>query len=599
MLCKRVRVWEFTALLLLLFFAVSASAAVIDCSELAEIESCDTTGEPSCAGGCVEVPGYGHFACGWQPYTTPICGAINKCMPETCKPCKIEVEDVRIEFDPEYRETTKEKRLFDPQKHGMTAFDDIVVDFTLLVCGNTTCLERAIEKEKTGKLFINDSLQLNLPPRSVKLLGSKPAPEAGEDCTHLLYRWKDELKGWDNGSFPGFVGSEDALETLIQEKTLWATVEVDGKEKTSKKKKTSNCVLLYGADGSVENKKAKRQFVYAQDDTFEKGVAEFVGIAQEAIQGSFEETEPFKSNKDKLAHYIELKKGMLPWGRSRGSDCLSKANGAITVEFTRDIFPNHLWVEGMALRIVSGKIFLAGHLLKSLSETLMHEVGHTLCGLDDESTKTVKPKYAKGQAPLEELFLGTNCRLGEDAFGIYGNFGIPGCISTAVFIPSRFSLMNYAPKEDKRFNVVSCGFCLNAINRTHGSEAFDTCLNGNFDVIKPSEECKETAHCTTQERYERPYCTFCNSDFKCEERGEVPCFSNVGSGPYFGLCRNGECSYDESIECVRKMDCDAYQEYHHHCIESCTDGTCVPLPDGTSCMTESGRGACAQGVCYK
>ncbi len=599
------------ALFLLVLLTGLCTAADIDCVELNRVNSCADLQTP--AGYPNEAESYCPLHCAYDSVLKEsfICGPFGSsgectavsslgCTTGTC--CRIELVDAKFSFSKKYVEDTKKNRGFDPRKWGMTLFDDIVFDFKVLVCGEQGCIDRAKAMEKTGNvnIVVGDPSKkeyekiVDLDSDSVKFLGTLPADEYGAGCKYLLYRWEDEFRGWDDGDAPGFVQTESLLETLVEEKKIKGVVKVNGKEYFSSVRRTTNCVYLNGSDGSSNKTPAKRKFFYAQDNSFKKTVAEFVGIVQDSIENSFEATEPFKSNKDKLAHYIELKKGW--WKSGVDSDCENKVPGAISVEYNPDFFKGGLVVgAGLSLMANNGEIFLAGY-TKGLAQTLMHEVGHTLCGLGDES-KNATNGYSSSELPFEQMFLGTNCKQTGQAFGIYGANNIPGCIQEKAFIPSRFSLMNYAPMNDNRLNVISCGFCLNALNRNNSSDAFDECLNMP-GVIKPGEECEQNVHCTGEDYYERPYCTFCNTTTKtCEQLGSVPCFGDFEGQPFFGYCDNGRCTPDESVQCVRETDCSGYQPYDSGCVDSCTNGTCVFSPDGKECFRDMVEGTCLGGVC--
>lgn len=605
--------------LFFLFLAGYSLAEQIDCGSCTRLvgagNNCSslnpvgTLGEQAafCKKYCeYDYAGQKNFQCALNG-SAPKCVKGTECTGGTC--CWIEAVDANLTFSKQYVEDTIRNRGFNPLAWGMTPFDDIVFDFKLLACGGQGCVDKAKAMEKTGAVSIVAGSPsspryekfLDLDSGSAKLLGTKPATEHGPDCKYLFYRWEDELRGWENGALPSFAQDGNMLNILIDKKAIRGDLNVNGRAYYSPVRRTGNCVYLNGSDGSDGNASAKRKFVYAQDDSFEKGAAEFVLLAQDYIGFGFGATEPFKYNLGKLAHFVELKKGMLPWGRGRGSDCVDKVAGAITIEvspaFVRSVNPK---AGGFTSRVLNGKIFLSSgpslpYTEIELAGVMVHEVGHALCGLNDESKKA--RLRVPGALPFEKLFLGTNCRDFNEDFGIYGN-NLIGCAEEKALMPSFFSLMNYYPMDAGELNVVSCGFCLNSINRSHSSSAFDTCL-GMPGVIKPGVECTQDIHCTGV--FERPYCSFCSATNTCEHREPVPCASNFENQGFFGRCDSGRCTPNESVQCVNTLDCKLNEAYDAGCIDACNDGTCVFSPEGTECYKESGgspvKGACSGGVC--
>ena len=135
---------------------------------------------------------------------------------------------------------------------------------------------------------------------------------------------------------------------------------------------------------------------------------------------------------------------------------------------------------------------------------LIHETAHAFCELDDEYIANYRDTTVVGS---------TNCRQEPSSFGIYGDpysgctYDENGPLVLELWRPSYRSIMrttgvvdifdptgDYSRWSSSNFNVIGCGYCLQAIKSSNPSLTeenmnpyFDECMT--LDTIKPSNNC--------------------------------------------------------------------------------------------------------------
>ena len=122
------------------------------------------------------------------------------------------------------------------------------------------------------------------------------------------------------------------------------------------------------------------------------------------------------------------------------------------------------------------------------SDTPIHEIGHSFCGLGDE--------YNYEDYNLHKPFIppNRNCASSAGAFGTYGD-SVVGCSTSKFFRPSQKSLLNADSNKDRHFNVVGCGWCLVEISKAIGKQLDKTMVPYFKEccampgVVKPSGGC--------------------------------------------------------------------------------------------------------------
>ena len=86
------------------------------------------------------------------------------------------------------------------------------------------------------------------------------------------------------------------------------------------------------------------------------------------------------------------------------------------------------------------------HAFEAMGLTVLHELGHAMVGLADESVVS-EPN------PLPFVL---NCTTDPGTYFGYGELNLQGCTWPELYRPSNGSLMSYEPPQ-KQFNVIGCG----------------------------------------------------------------------------------------------------------------------------------------------
>ena len=132
------------------------------------------------------------------------------------------------------------------------------------------------------------------------------------------------------------------------------------------------------------------------------------------------------------------------------------------------------------------------------------------------------------------FFKGINCREDAQTFLPYGDLGYEGCTNLDLYRPSINSIMNYANK----FNVISCGYCLSAINGSNIGDNYRECMG--MDVIKPGTNCVVNSDCSLDSSNG---CRVCNLEQnRCENNLDKNfCWKGRIEEGLFGVCDEGFC----------------------------------------------------------
>ncbi len=401
--------------------------------------------------------------------------------------------EVNLKLDEEYIEKTKEERLFRPKE--ITPFDDIVCEIKL-----ESFLPDLSFEFFEGKLVTTDS------KGEETLLSSGTFSYLRTEGNYRIFGWK--IQGWPDG-----ITNDEDMEKIIENQNIRCVVEINGK-KYSDEIKTSNCVHIYGGD------KAEFPVVYLKGESIGNEFSAF-DFVQEGIDNQlngFEKLSPFKEYKEKFSYYTDLAE---VWdilittplktnenlqaflGYAQNIDKVSKScdfKGGVHTLYSHSVIGSFgLKSHGMTGIIVIEPRDVVDDIYISTPRPLifMHELGHALCSLDDEY---VYPKEI-------QKFMGivkTNCRgkgflgLGSTGFSSWGK-DYKGCSREDYYRSSEYSLMKTEFKDkvvfctDPRFNVISCGYCLNAMDEIPADingkikieTGFDYC-KAVFDVIKES-----------------------------------------------------------------------------------------------------------------
>ncbi len=433
----------------------------------------------------------------------------------TINPYQSITGDVSIKLDEKYIQETEQGRYFRPVIDKLTPFDDIVCEIAVPAGVKETLTFK-------GKLITTDKNGVETIINSGDLVYDKKAMREGG--IKNIYSWK--IAGWTGGA--GIATSNELLNKVIENKKILCEVKFEEpRMKRSLEITTSNCVHLWGSDGTVKDKDgnvipvAKSNLIYMMGYSLPDSL-NANGVIQQAQkdQGKFNDVDPFKTKKELISYYADIRgyndydwtlHEVEPVGEHHlGSlfhfytdeedetknaysyiydDSCSNINSEEKVR----VFYSGL-ITGAYTTSLGGKIIVTNSISPNPRETLrwkyviVHEFGHTQRLYDEYNfINSKKSDYSRGMAncvkntseifprgfKLDAVFLG---ELNKNNNG-------KGCSwFKDFFIPSEGSIMNNQPDEFK-FNLVSCVSLLYNLGFTMDNAA-EECKT--MDVIKPA-----------------------------------------------------------------------------------------------------------------
>ncbi len=411
------------------------------------------------------------------------------------------VYKVYLTFNETYVEKTKEDRLFRPKE--ITPFENIVCELKTNAPGVSVIGERG---EIAGKLIAVENGKEIIVKQGIVKKTHLTVNEGGEKF--YIYRWY--INGWPDG----ITQDQELMEKVIENQNLKCVVGgcgpggcegdlVHDLVVEGEKIKTSNCVHLWGPDDSDLNYGLPFKVFYIRGKSLDTSPFWFVTNRIRDYEEGFHKIDPFAQFPEKFSHYLDLKEyNDMYWkeGPEKMPEDLScKGIPRLSVHYSTSS-PVSL---GFVFFTSKKKIYLNPLLCSKVgrkpSYVLMHEVGHAFCHLVDEYEY-----HFGGQVEIPEsvIFpLLPNCAQ-FPYWDEYGDDFWKGCLihGTPVtaknfYRPSKLSIMNELktttpiPKDSKKFNVVSCGYCLKEIKEDLSPTISNWKECCNMDTVKPTGGC--------------------------------------------------------------------------------------------------------------
>jgi len=269
------------------------------------------------------------------------------------------------------------------------------------------------------------------------------------DCVEdeeKICQWK--ISGSPDG-WPGLIGK------AIEYGKVKCQVTIADKKFESSSRDIETCVKIAGGQD------AKFNISYMRGASSDYSATELFNIAKDNVNYGFNAIDPFARYQGMFAHYVDLKK------HDDSGAIFSKLEGFSTCGSFRVFYTNRIDTPGVSWQ---GNVMLKPGFY---GPTLIHEVGHAFCGLRDE--------YVDPDPPRLESIPQTNCRRTPSSFGAYGGI-YKGCTHPDLYRSTNVSIMNAAGLSTK-FNVISCGYCLQAIKGGNLDQNFVECAD--MDTVKP------------------------------------------------------------------------------------------------------------------
>ena len=329
--------------------------------------------------------------------------------------CSAKTYNVSLKLDPEYISKTKEERYFTPKPTEITPFDDVVCE-----------LETDDEIQSyTGRLVTIDSSGVETEILRGTYQFSRQIEK--NEKTYNILLWK--IDGWNSG----WTSDNVIMEKVVSNQNIKCIAEINSQDVESDVIKTSNCVHLWGPDGSVYDDEgimpmylpAEFNYIEMRGKSYVDKTSHFTpSYFIKNYDAGFGEIDPFKTYKYNFAYYADLKEHddttwpifISPLGHKtyilngkrveEASSCNLVRRGGSYFDFLQSrTSVTHTMT-------YSKFIFSLGP--SWATNTKVHEFGHAFCGLFDEYT------YVNAFIPFLEGAFVRNCQFFKGSFGEYG-----------------------------------------------------------------------------------------------------------------------------------------------------------------------------------
>ncbi|MEK6888956.1 MAG: hypothetical protein AABW80_02500 [Nanoarchaeota archaeon] len=424
-----------------------------------------------------------------------------------------DIIDIKIDYDPDYVRLTKQFRGFTPQPE-FTPYDNILIKIKIAknscyTYPNELPFDVAlaftnIDGQEEVFYFVNQATSIANPYSPIKISETTNEIEYGVILKGWNYHQKTQCtaQGCKDVDIDG--GASGIVQGALMDKMIEAIGKDLNKKDVVKFRLMERNVPANNKDEPIPMKTClqikgdgKKKFVGMRgEDAFRYSSKTFM---QEVFvdANTLFSIDPFAKYNDSLSYYADL--------------AILDDSGWDTYEEDNDIFykPKYISVvrqssscgsdasaysffnkrtyKGYTVKN-SGTVFVrpGGLSLSSDSIVVTHEIGHAFCGLSDEYV------YKKGFTGFvwnpgwQGKFM-PNCVLNPSNSwwyngAVYGTSNYLGCSVNGLYRPSGNSIMR-KDREDQKFNVVSCGYCLAAIKGGNPKSYWNECMN--LDTIKP------------------------------------------------------------------------------------------------------------------
>lgn len=405
---------------------------------------------------------------------------------------------VKMYLDPGYIAKTEAERGFRPSEP-FTPFDDVICEL------NITHSSDYSSRTFQGKLITQDNSEV------VNGILSYSYTQGSRD----YYSWK--ISGWKNG----WTNNSAVMEKIINDKKIGCYVKISGTTSGAYTNTVSReaeylvgtCVHLQGKND------AKFKIVSLRTKSLKFTIKQIVDLGEKLRTGGFGAFSPFKENQNEFSHFScleEVDDSQLNFAKVFVDFQLVEVpifekitEKKITTRFDAVIngkpyyfFYNNKGYLAYVMKVGGRVMFINLPSANGWTRTVkanentfqMHEFGHAFCKLADEYFIPSQSGIAglilvNGVMPEDFVpvnsggqIIKRNCRL----LGDFGDFGtsISGCTRSLVKRSSDTSIMNQLVGSDLRFNVISAGYCLNAIKGGDINDNFKEACT--MDTIRPS-----------------------------------------------------------------------------------------------------------------
>jgi hypothetical protein len=388
------------------------------------------------------------------------------------------IEDINVFLNPDYVNTTQIKRKFTPSLP-LTPYDNAIVELKVKECNSKSMI--------TGGI-LNPNPDITSETHSAVGTFNYDRSVGG----YNYYRWN--LNGWDystgdRGNAIGWMQEYQMQELADPINELVVYVEKEGHTIGTKIFPISKCVRLLGDRNDHSIVTMSSEYVF--DNKF--------SLAKKIIDEGFFQIDPFRKFKNKFSFYVDIIEiDDLNWETSEDGKHFLTSSYSKVRNMTNCNVPNPTFIFNNAqtwaayTRKSENVIFanppgIANIRLK-YGETIIHEMGHSFCKLDDEYIINDDSPFLLRTALHYFWLRDKNCisnTPGCNSFWKQYGDCETGCnIGLTLRRPSSSSLMRC---DTNKFNVVSCGYCLKKLVPSPYIDMepyYEYCNSSNMDLIR-------------------------------------------------------------------------------------------------------------------
>lgn len=261
----------------------------------------------------------------------------------------------------------------------------------------------------------------------------------------------------------------------------------------------TNCPRIAGPDpeeyARTHGGKQPIKIVFMRDSSIETPAERIALLAKYVAEKGFKTIYPYSEYYDDFSFYVDFKKVDLPLSDSgtifnHSPDSYISSSCPVSGKDKQVLFFGVSTVLETGYTFHDGKVVFI-NALRSTDNifTVVHEVSHALGRLNDEYVLGTSGNVSVTVEGLTRYQTTCSIKPAWDYRGsdniIYGSVLARGCgflrttevrNSQDYFRPSNSSIMNISNTDDHRFNVISCGYLIEAIKGGEASSHWPRCL---------------------------------------------------------------------------------------------------------------------------